>query len=290
MIKKTFYPFLFILVICVLFNILISKYYNNNFKHSLFDKKTEKPLISVVITSYNYEKYISKTIESVLNQSYDNFEIIIIDDGSKDSSLNIIKEYVSKYKNIYLYTHEGHINKGFVESMKLAINKAKGDYVAFCESDDFWDKDNLNEKIKIIDRNKNAVIVSNNIFVFGDKVGVIERQNYINFVNNFLLKERNFINLKNNSSICFIPTLSAVLIKKEILDKLDFNTPVPAFLDFWLYRQILSRYPLYYTKQKLTFWRQHNSYNGIVNSRKNVEKMDIFIQKSNELLKTIKYL
>ncbi len=67
--------------------------------------------ISVLTASYNYEKYISQTIESVLNQTYTDFEYIIFDDGSTDNSVNIIKEYAKKDKRIKFYTHENNSNK-----------------------------------------------------------------------------------------------------------------------------------------------------------------------------------
>ena len=62
--------------------------------------------ISIITTSYNYEEYIKETIESVLAQSYTNWEMIIIDDGSKDNSVNIIKKYCQKDKRIKLYQHQ----------------------------------------------------------------------------------------------------------------------------------------------------------------------------------------
>lgn len=202
MLRKLFYPFLFIFafLFCILTTLIIDKYYKSEFGFSLFDKKD--PLISVVITSYNYDKYISKTIESVLNQSYKNIELIIVDDGSTDLSREIIQNYAKKHKNIHFYTHEGNVNKGFIETMKLGIKKSKGKYIAFCESDDFWDRDNLKEKVKLLNKYKDAVIVSNNIFVFGDKLPVIERQKYIDYVDSLFVKERNKINITETSTFC----------------------------------------------------------------------------------------
>lgn len=274
MFKKTLLYFVYALFVFFIMFFVVSSVYKNKYN----------PLISVIITSYNYEKYIPKTIESVLNQSYKNFEIIIVDDGSKDLSRDIIKIYSDKHKNIKFYTHKDNKNMGFIETMKLAISKASGDYIAFCESDDFWVKDNIKEKIEIIKKHKDAVIISNSIFVFGDHLGVVERQRYINFVDKTLSEGKNLIDINKNKNVCYIPTLSAVMIKTDILKKLDFNSPVSAFLDFWLYRQILSEYPLYYTKRKLTFWRQHNSFNGLLNSKNNIKKMDLFINKSDILL------
>lgn len=93
-------------------------------------------LISIITASYNYENYIKETIESVLNQTYTNWELIIVDDGSKDNSVEVIKSYCEKDSRIKLFQHEGGVNKGLAETIKLGISKAQGEWIAFLESDD----------------------------------------------------------------------------------------------------------------------------------------------------------
>lgn len=77
--------------------------------------------ISIITASYNYEKYIKDTIESVLSQTYSDWEMIIVDDGSKDKSRDIIKEYCEKDSRIKLYTHEKNVNKGLAETIQLVL-------------------------------------------------------------------------------------------------------------------------------------------------------------------------
>lgn len=89
--------------------------------------------ISVIIPVYNAEKFIEDTIESVLNQKYKNLEIILIDDGSKDKSREIIKKYQDKYPNIKLYCQK---NAGAPEARNNGIKNSTGDYVIFLDSDD----------------------------------------------------------------------------------------------------------------------------------------------------------
>lgn len=242
------------------------------------------PLISVIVTSYNYEKFIGQALTSICKQTYKNFEIIVVDDGSKDGSLNIINQFAQKYSFISVYTHENNENKGIIHSIKLAISKAHGDYVAFCESDDYWRKDYLEKKVRIIQEHKDVAIISNNIQLFGDKTYIEIRQPYIDHLNRLLKYGRNDIDICQDQRLNYIPTLSAVTIKKRIIDKLNFNSPIPAWIDFWLYRQILINYPLFYCKEKLTFWRQHNSYNGDQVSNEFDHKIEQFIPESNHLL------
>lgn len=244
----------------------------------------ETPLVSVVMTSYNYEKYISAALESVLAQTYTNFEIIVIDDGSKDSSIDIIKAYSEEHPSIRLYMHKGRQNKGLPASMRLGIDKAKGEYVAFCESDDLWAPNHLEEKIKIINAYKDVFIVSNAINMFGNVEDMKARSWVCQYIRKLLKQGGTPIDLRYNQSFNFIPTLSSVMIKRNLLLSLDYNTPVPAWIDFWLYRQILINHILYFVDEDLTFWRQHDSFNSLENSAKIADCLPSFLQKSNQLI------
>lgn len=94
--------------------------------------------VSIIIPVYNSEKYISKCLDSVLNQTYKNIEILVINDGSKDNSINILKEYEKKDKRIILIDKE---NEGVSKTRNLGINKASGEFIMFIDNDDYIDKD-----------------------------------------------------------------------------------------------------------------------------------------------------
>lgn len=81
----------------------------------------KQPLISVIVASYNYAKYIKETLDSLIRQTNKSFEVIVVDDGSRDQSLPIIEEYANRFKNIKLYTHPGNQNRGLAETVKLGI-------------------------------------------------------------------------------------------------------------------------------------------------------------------------
>ena len=100
---------------------------------------------SVIVASYNYESYIQETLLSLANQTYKNFEVIVVDDGSKDNSIKIIQDICAQYPNFKLYTHPHNQNKGLKDTILLGLAKAKGDFIAFCESDDYWSEDHLKE-------------------------------------------------------------------------------------------------------------------------------------------------
>lgn len=220
------------------------------------------PLVSIIVTSYNYAQYIPETLNSLLKQTYENYEIIVVDDGSKDNSVDVINEYVSKSGKIKLLLHPGNANKGIIASMKLAIENAKGDFIAFCESDDYWAPNHLEKKIEMINKYKNVRIISNNIQLVGDEKCIEQREEYISVVRKLLRDGGNKIDLRHNQEVNFIPTFSSVMIKKDVLQSLNFDSPIPAWIDFWLYRQILKNNLLFFVDENLTFWRQHASYNG----------------------------
>ncbi|MEA5007114.1 glycosyltransferase family 2 protein [Clostridium tyrobutyricum] len=106
-------------------------------------------LVSVVIPMYNSEKYIKSTIQSVLNQTYDNIEIIIIDDGSLDRSAFVVKEIMSKYgnKKIYYFYQK---NLGVSCARNNGIKKSNGKYIAFIDSDDLWLETKIEKQIKVM--------------------------------------------------------------------------------------------------------------------------------------------
>lgn len=95
-----------------------------------------EPLVSIITPLYNSEKYIAETIESVLAQTYSNWEMIIVDDCSKDNSTKIVEEYQKKDRRIKLYRNE--INKGVSYTRNRAIDLSQGKYIAFLDSDDLW--------------------------------------------------------------------------------------------------------------------------------------------------------
>lgn len=97
------------------------------------DSKTN-PLVSILVPVYNVEKYIATCLDSLLAQSYPNIEIVLIDDGSPDRSIEICQEYAKKFPNIHVYIYE---NAGISTTRNRALDHANGDYYMFVDSDDY---------------------------------------------------------------------------------------------------------------------------------------------------------
>lgn len=112
----------------------------------------ENELVSIITANYNSEKYIVQTINSVLEQTYKNWEMIIVDDNSSDNSLEIIKKYSQSDDRIRFITQ--NINSGPAVTRNLGINSSKGRYITFLDSDDIWEKEFLELSVNTIKNNK----------------------------------------------------------------------------------------------------------------------------------------
>jgi|GEM_PF-648908 len=114
-------------------------------------QKPEHSLISVITIFYNTEKYIEEAVSSILNQSYTNWELLLIDDGSTDNSTVIARNYAKKYSNKIRYLeHPNHQNKGMSASRNLGIDNALGDLICFLDADDVWLPGKLQDQVQVM--------------------------------------------------------------------------------------------------------------------------------------------
>ena len=107
------------------------------------------PKVSVVMPVYNVQKFVAEAIESVLNQSYEDFELIIVDDCSQDKSLDICREFDDKRIKVVRHT----VNRGLAAARNTGIRHAKADYIAFIDSDDMWREEKLQQHVTHLDNN-----------------------------------------------------------------------------------------------------------------------------------------
>lgn len=128
--------------------------------------KNKQSMISVIMSVYNSEKYLKESIESILTQTYKNFEFIIIDDGSTDNSLNVISQYKKEDNRIKVITRE---NRGLVYSLNEGIALAKGEYIARMDGDDISINYRLEKQLSFLEENEDISILGSSIYVFGNR-------------------------------------------------------------------------------------------------------------------------
>jgi teichuronic acid biosynthesis glycosyltransferase TuaG len=119
----------------------------------------QKDLVSIITPSYNSARFVQDTLNSVLNQSYQNWEMIIVDDVSSDDSIEVIKKFTEKDNRIKLIQLEN--NSGAAVARNKAIEMAKGKYIAFLDSDDLWKPEKLEKQIQFMKDNNSLLSYSN---------------------------------------------------------------------------------------------------------------------------------
>lgn len=126
-----------------------------------------KELISVIMSVYNEQEYISEAIESVLNQTYDNFEFIIIDDCSTDKTVDIIDKYAKSDSRVVLYQNKS--NHGLTKNLNIALKKAKGKYIARMDGDDICLQERFEKQVDYLEKHEDITLVSCQTQTFGDE-------------------------------------------------------------------------------------------------------------------------
>ncbi|NOU39392.1 MAG: glycosyltransferase [Ferruginibacter sp.] len=208
------------------------------------------PLVSVIIPCYNHEKYIKIAINSVLNQTYTNIELIVLDDGSTDNSVQIIKNL--QVKNNFFFISQQNI--GLSKTLNKAIKEySNGEFVSILASDDYWKNDKIEKQIKFFLSNKHnhsilacctkAIYIDDNN-VIGKTIGKIKNKNALLF-DQMLFK---------NSIIA-----ASVMLKKEtfnIVGYFDENLRIEDW-DMWL--RITNKHSIGFVDEALVYYRKHGN-------------------------------
>ena len=260
----------------------INKMFRKKYPFNFPDK-----LVSIIMPSYNHEKYIGEAIESVIYQSYKNWELIIFDDGSTDNSIKIIKKYEAQYKNkIKLYTHANNKNLGISETYQTAFKLAKGDFIAFLESDDVWLYDSLAIKINVFEKHQHVDLVYCGVHTFGDPEMARQKNEYLKSFSSFEtykpFKAFNYLSLNN-----LIPTFSTAMIRNKFKN-LNFPHKHIPWTDWWIWTQISLKGYFYFIPLKKTKWRVYpESYNS--RFTKSLDSLDDYYEEyKNDLFELTK--
>ena len=199
-------------------------------------------LVSIIIPYYKKIDYIEKTLLSILNQTYKNFEIIIVYDDQNAKELNSLKKIIDDNKKIQLIINNK--NLGASHSRNLGINKAKGDYIAFIDADDIWKKDKLQTQINFMKKN-GFECCHTNYEIIDERGRIIANR-----------IARNFFKIEDLIKSCDIG-LSTVIISKKIKESnLQFpNLKTKEDFVMWLYI-LKCNIPIMAFNKNLTSWRK----------------------------------
>lgn len=211
-----------------------------------------KPLVTIITPSYNSKKYIIETIDSVLNQTYTNFEMLIIDDCSNDGSYDLIKNYIKYDDRIKLYRLEKNSGCPAIPR-NYALKLTKGEYIAFLDSDDIWHNQKLELQIEYMLK-YDIGFTASEIKIFHYKQE-IEKETSLLVDSNAILTRK--ISHKNLIYKNIIPN-SSVVLKKSILKNFLFNEDLKykAIEDYHMWLRVLQEHDYCYKfSNQLLFYR-----------------------------------
>lgn len=203
-----------------------------------------RPKVSVVIPTYNSEQFIRQTIDSVFNQSYHDFEVIVVDDGSSDRIDRIISSYGSRL------TYIRKKNEGISVARNTGIAQAQGEYIAFIDHDDIWLPEKLEEQMALLEDNKAIGLCFSDAYIISE--GGERSRNLFK-----ICPPHSGIVFKQLLQENFIPVLT-VVVKKEVFKKIGLFNPHYKIAEDWdLFLRITKQYPVAFINRPLAEYRVH---------------------------------
>ncbi len=200
--------------------------------------------VSIVIPTYNRAELLMAALKSLQNQSYQNLEIIIVDDCSTDATAEAVKR-LGDDRIVYI---KHKVNKGGAEARNTGIQHATGDYIGFLDSDDEWLPDKTKRQLDIISENPEAGVIYTGMKVYTD--GHLVKETIPKYRGNLLSKL-----LESNC----IYTTSSILVKKELLEQIGgFDVSLPSCQDWDLYIRLAQISHFDFVEDSLVLYNQHS--------------------------------
>lgn len=246
----------------------------------------KKPLVSICIPTYNGEKFIKETVESILAQTYTNFEVVISDNKSTDSTLEIVKKILSE-TDVSYKIHSQNPN-GIGDNWNNCIKQSSGKYIKFLFQDDILERNCVSEMVSLAESNQEIGLVYSK-----RKILVNDSDDFSSWLTRFknlhthwdsnitdfsvcsgrkYMKDKNFLNEPLNK----IAEPSATLIRKECFDKIgSFRNDLKQVLDIELFHRIMISYDIGFIDQELVSFRLHKNQASQVNNNLKINDYSI---------------
>ena len=222
----------------------------------------KNPLVSIIMNCYNGEAYLKESIESVLSQTYKNWELIFWDNRSKDRSAEIFKKYDDK-KFKYFYAEE---HTTLYKARNLAIEKSQGDFIAFLDTDDLWEKNKLELQMKYFDNDQTGVVFSNS-YILKKKKKIYTKQK--------LPSGEIFNQLIDNYTVGIVTAVIRKFFYLKLIEKFDERFSIIGDYDLFLR---LSKICLFQAIQEpLTSYRVHGNNLSNLSKEKEPDESEIWL-------------
>ena len=228
---------------------------------------SNQPLVSIIMNCYNGEDYLCESIESVLSQTYKNWELIFWDNKSEDKSAEIFKSYKDKrFKYYYASQHTS-----LYDARNQAIEKSSGEFVAFLDTDDFWAKDKLELQIPFF-KDLEVGVVYGNLFIVNEKLNTkkifLKKKKPRGFILDDLLKD-------------YCTGLVTLVIRKSFLKDYQsaFDGSFHIIGDFDLMIRMSSKYKFECVDKPIASWRSHWKNESLLKKKTQIKELKIWYKK-----------
>ncbi|MBU1929622.1 MAG: glycosyltransferase, partial [Candidatus Omnitrophica bacterium] len=217
----------------------------------------KKPKVSVLIPAYNAEKFIQRTIDSVLVQTFDDFEIVVLDDGSNDRTGDIVKSMRSRDKRVVYYYQD---NQGLVNSRNRLVELSRGKFIAFLDHDDEWLPDKLKKQLPLFDKIPQPGLVFSDTYI----------KNNVRVIGRSFRERRPFrgdVFYQYLLSDNFAPLLTVILPREVLLKFMPFNPDYQVNEEFEMFLRIARDHKFDYIDEPLAVYHVHGR-NTIISKHK----------------------
>lgn len=239
--------------------------------------------IDILLATYNGEKYLEEQLDSILNQTYENFRLLISDDGSKDNTRKILEKYSKKDNRIILFFQEK--NLGVIKNFEFLLRKVENKYYMFSDQDDIWEKNKIEKSIIKLEET-NSDLVYSDLEVVDENLNIIYKSYWkLKGIYKKIKKYNNFKSLYLNN---FVTGCTIIAKSEQIKDVLPLpNTSKYILHDYWIALIISQKGKITYIEEPLIKYRQHK--NNKIGSKKRSDELksvaeirELFIQVKKE--------
>lgn len=223
-----------------------------------------KPLVSVIICTYNAENFICDTLDSIIQQSYENIEIIVVDDCSSDNTRDVLDDYVQKGQIIPLYLST---NRNMCYAANTGIKLAKGKYIALCGHDDVWKSGKIEKQVQYMEEHGECGVCFTLCEIIDDygNIKPKEKEELYKVFDRDNMDRKSWFHYLMKNSNCFCAP--SALVRKEFLRNKLYIYSSLQVQDYELWMYLLVKHEIYVIQERLTKYRQFDKV-------ENLSKMD----------------
>ncbi len=232
------------------------------------------PLVSIIMNCHNGERYLRESIKSIISQIYKNWELIFFDNQSTDDTKKIISKFNDK--RIRYFKSKKFLN--LYEARNLAILKAKGKYISFCDYDDWWNKDKLIKQIDYVKKNTKVNFIFSNLNIYNEKT----KKSFLHFKE--MPSGKITQTLLNNYKLGIL----SVFMHKKLFKNNKFNKRYNIIGDFDFFLKLSLKEKFYCIQEPLAFYREHET-NFSKKTNLFAQEMDYWILKNSSKFKKLNY-